>query len=110
MLKAIMPKRDDYRLQFVDGIDARGDDFFRVVCERDLEGIVAKPKHGIYYADGVRTNWLKIRNPHYSQIDGRAELFDARARYSRRSPKAPEFVFPETRRKSGSANHALRSR
>jgi ATP-dependent DNA ligase len=44
-------------------VGERGEEFYRVVCERDLEGIVAKPKHGLYYSDGLCTNWLKIKNP-----------------------------------------------
>lgn len=29
-------------------IDGQGSEFFRVACERDLEGIVAKLKDGVY--------------------------------------------------------------
>ncbi len=76
----------------VDAIEERGEDFFRVVCGRDLEGIVAKPKHGVYYSTGLQTNWFKIKNPSYSQMDGRADLFDAGQGRSRR--RAPEFVLP----------------
>ena len=54
-----------------------GCDLFRVACKRDLEGIVAKWTHGTYPTDTSRTSWLKIKNPEYSQIDGRAELFEA---------------------------------
>jgi len=39
--------------------------------EHDLEGIVAKLKHGAY-GEG----WFKIRNPKYSQCEGRRELFE----------------------------------
>ena len=46
---------------------------FRLTCERDLEGIVARLKHGPY---GER--WYKIRNPIYSQYEGRRELFEKR--------------------------------
>ena len=91
LLKSIMP-RVDSRLQYVDAIEERGEDFFRVVCGRDLEGIVAKPKHGVYYSTGLQTNWFKIKNPSYSQMDGRADLFDAGQGRSRR--RAPEFVLP----------------
>jgi ATP-dependent DNA ligase len=45
-------------------------EFFRLTCEQDLEGIVAKLKHG-RYGEG----WFKIRNPKYSQRGGRRELF-----------------------------------
>jgi len=48
--------RVDRGQQFVDAIEERGEDFFRVACENDLEGVVAKPKYGPYYANGLRTN------------------------------------------------------
>jgi ATP-dependent DNA ligase len=53
-------------------------ELFSAVCANDLEGIVAKWKRGRYYSDGCVTSWLKIRNPEYSQINGRPELFAAR--------------------------------
>jgi ATP-dependent DNA ligase len=43
------------------------------VEQRDLEGIVAKRKSDPYRC-GVR--WWKIKNPAYSQADGRHELFN----------------------------------
>ena len=39
---------------------------------RDLEGIVAKRKLGIYKDDG--NSWLKVKNRTYSQVEGRHEL------------------------------------
>src|SRR5215469_9644214 len=46
--------------------------FFAEICRRDLEGIVAKRKLGIYKDD--QTGWLKVKNPSYSQAEGRHEL------------------------------------
>ena len=43
------------------------------MCANDLEGIVAKRLADPY--DG-RVRWLKIKNPDYSQKEGRAELFN----------------------------------
>jgi len=37
-------------------IEWTGIQFYRLACEQDLEGIVAKLKHGAY-------GWCKIRNP-----------------------------------------------
>jgi ATP-dependent DNA ligase len=59
----------------VEGIKGRGIDFHRVVCEHDLEGVVAKWRGGTYQTTH-RTSWLKIRNPNYTQWDGRRELFE----------------------------------
>jgi len=35
----------------------------------DLEGVVAKWKHGRYHIDRQTTSWLKVRHPTYSQMD-----------------------------------------
>ena len=60
------------RLLFAQHIDGAGKQFFEHVCARDLEGIVAKRKMGSYKDDG--NAWLKIKNPSYSQAEGRHEL------------------------------------
>ena len=51
---------------------AHGKAFFAEICARDLEGIAAKRKLGIYKDDG--NSWLKVKNPTYSQAEGRHEL------------------------------------
>jgi ATP-dependent DNA ligase len=76
LLASIMP-RVESRARYVDHVERRGRDLFRAACDHDLEGIVAKWSGGTYQT-GARTSWLKIRNPEYSQWDGRRELFDAR--------------------------------
>jgi ATP-dependent DNA ligase len=53
--------------------DEHGQELFEAVCGLDLEGIVVKRKADPY---DVRTRWLKIKNPKYSQAEGRRELFD----------------------------------
>jgi hypothetical protein len=60
-------------VRLVAHVKTRGVDFFRVACEQDLEGIVAKWRGGTYQS-GPRTSWLKIRNPEYSQWENRREL------------------------------------
>ena len=57
---------------------AAGRSCSRPSARSDLEGIVAKWKHGRYHSDGCTTSWLKVRNPQYSQMAGRPELFGAR--------------------------------
>jgi len=47
---------------------------FEKACELDLEGIVAKHQHAPY--DTEKSTWFKIRNPNYSQMVGREELFE----------------------------------
>jgi len=76
-LRRIM-SRVESRLLYVDHVEGRGVDLFREACRRDLEGIVAKWSHGPYHADGVQTSWLNIKNPEYSKMAGRRELFERR--------------------------------
>jgi hypothetical protein len=72
LLRTIVPEQPSAML-YADHIERTGIEFFRLACERDLEGIVAKFGDGAY---GER--WFKIRNPHYSQYEGRRELFEKR--------------------------------
>ena len=78
----IMPTIET-RLPYLDHLEQRGD-LFHVACERDLEGIVGKWRHGTYQTDGRRTSWLKIKNPTYTQMRDRHELFAARGADTRR--------------------------
>ena len=78
-LEALVPAPPS-RLLYVDHLEALGSAFFRQVCAMDLEGIIAKRRHGLY-REGTR--WIKIKNPTYSQAEGRGELFN------QRRPKGP---------------------
>ena len=53
----------------------RGVECFHAVCERDREGIVAKLAQSPYRRLHGRSPWVKVRNPNYTQIDGRYGLF-----------------------------------
>ena len=55
-------------------IEGRGVDLFNEVCQRNLEGVVAKRKNGKY---ATVSGWLKIKNPQYTQSEGRHELFES---------------------------------
>ena len=62
---------------YVDHIAARGHEFFEKIGELDLEGIVAKRKNSQYRpTEKPSPNWIKIKNPNYSQAEGRDELFE----------------------------------
>jgi len=54
-------------------VEGRGRQFFDLVRAHDLEGIVAKRLSDPYEP---RTRWLKIKNPDYTQKEGRSELFN----------------------------------
>ena len=72
-LHAVVPQRSE-RLSYCDHIDGDGASLFRLACDNDLEGIVAKRKSDPYLLEHAR--WLKIRNQEYSQWVGRDELFE----------------------------------
>ena len=55
-------------------IEERGTALFKEVCERNLEGIVAKRKTGTY---STVSGWLKIKNPNYTQTEQRHALFES---------------------------------
>jgi bifunctional non-homologous end joining protein LigD len=55
--------------------EREGQELFDAACRLDLEGIVAKRKTDGYT---VETAWYKIKNPAYTQAEGRAELFERR--------------------------------
>lgn len=63
-------------IRFADHIEGAGVALFEHVCKLDLEGIVAKHKDGPYVAMREESTWFKIRNPRYSQWEGREELFE----------------------------------
>jgi bifunctional non-homologous end joining protein LigD len=86
-------------------VEGRGVDLFNEVCQRNLEGVVAKRKNGTY---NVVSGWLKIKNPAYTQAERRHELFDAfKAKATRGLPppgrkEPPQRTVPLSR-KSGRA-------
>lgn len=69
------------RIIYAQHIEGTGKRFFKEICARDLEGIVAKRKLGIYKEDG--NSRLKIKNPAYTQAEGRHELFTGARRTKR---------------------------
>jgi bifunctional non-homologous end joining protein LigD len=73
-LRSVVPQRGE-RLLYCDHIEQDGEGLFRLVCENDLEGIVAKHRYAPYLPD-QETTWLKVRNRTYSQCAGREELFE----------------------------------
>jgi bifunctional non-homologous end joining protein LigD len=77
-LRKLIGQRKGSRLLYLDHIERNGSQFFAKACELDLEGVVAKWKAGAYIADNRRSSWVKIKNPNYSQIEGREDLFEPR--------------------------------
>ena len=72
-LKSILPD-PPCPILYTSHLDGQGIKLFRAACEYDLEGIVAKRKDAPY-SDERSAAWVKIKNPQYSQVRGRQELF-----------------------------------
>jgi ATP-dependent DNA ligase len=90
-LRSIM-SRSASRLLSVEDLPQRGAALFEIACSRDLKGIVGKWRDGRYETDGISTSWIKIKNPAYSQMTGRRELFETRRdqrQRGRRNWRAP---------------------
>jgi len=86
-LAEIIPFDFDTPLRLLGHLPGRGQDLFRLVCDHDAEGIVAKWARGAYHTDERTTSWLKIKNPSYSQAVSRHDVFEGRG--SRRRSAAP---------------------
>ena len=74
--------RDCAGILYARHFSGRGVDLFRLVCEQDLEGIVAK--HTLAPYGSEQMPWIKVLNPNYSQREGRRELFASNSRKKRR--------------------------
>ena len=48
------------------------------------------------YSDGQRTNWFKIKNPNYSQMVGREEMFAPADPWRRSKRTALQLMLPVT--------------
>jgi bifunctional non-homologous end joining protein LigD len=78
LVKLVKPNA--VRMLYVQHILEHGRVLFDAVCRLDLEGIVAKPSVSPYRLVGAKSPWLKVKNPEYSQTEGRGELFNRRPR------------------------------
>jgi len=68
-LEKLVKKSRCADLLFANHVEQEGIALFEAICARDLEGVVAKRKNGVYRNDGKE--WMKIKNPTYSQAEGR---------------------------------------
>jgi len=75
-LEKLVKKSRCQEILYAQHIDTRGVLLFEAICAKDLEGIVAKRKNGIYRNNGKE--WVKIKNPKYSQAEGRQNLLKGR--------------------------------
>jgi ATP-dependent DNA ligase len=75
-LQRIVPKGSSVVTEVL-SVHGRGCELFELMREHDLEGIVAKRLADPYDA---RVRWLKIKNPDYSQKEGRGDLLNRHRR------------------------------
>lgn len=73
-LRRIIPPQP-FPVLYTDHETGQGARLYEAACSMDLEGIVAKWKHGTYVEDEHATSWVKIKNPAYTQSQGRHEQF-----------------------------------
>jgi bifunctional non-homologous end joining protein LigD len=74
LLRRVLISRSSSEL-YSDHVSGAGSDLFDAVCARDLEGIVAKWKHGAY---AEPSSWIKIKNRAYTGARARHELMRGR--------------------------------
>jgi bifunctional non-homologous end joining protein LigD len=73
-LNRLLPARSAHIL-YVDHTKGAGIELYRLARQLDLEGIVANRADSPYQDNPVARSWIKIKNPSYSQKEGRADLF-----------------------------------
>jgi bifunctional non-homologous end joining protein LigD len=71
-LQAVLPQGSTVITEAV-SVEHNGRKLFDLMCDHDLEGIVAKRLADPY---DPRVRWLKVKNPDYSQKEGRGDLFE----------------------------------
>jgi bifunctional non-homologous end joining protein LigD len=74
ILKRILPACSTH-VSYVDHTNASGTKLYRLACQLDLEGIVAKKADSPYEENRSNPYWVKIKNPNYTQNESRADLF-----------------------------------
>jgi len=72
-LRKLIERSECSQILYAQHIEGNGKLFFEEVCERNLEGVVAKRRMSVYAEHG----WLKIKNPKYTQAEGRHDMFTA---------------------------------
>jgi bifunctional non-homologous end joining protein LigD len=70
-LKRLVKQSKNPALLFANHGDQHGVELFCMVCEKNLEGIVAKHRDSRYDASA---KWIKIKNTTYTQTERRHQL------------------------------------
>jgi bifunctional non-homologous end joining protein LigD len=70
-------RRKRTRILYLDHVEGDGRLLFDQIVTMDLEGIVCKRKDSPYkVTEKPSRYWIKVKNPKYSQLEGREELFE----------------------------------
>jgi bifunctional non-homologous end joining protein LigD len=85
-LRELIDRNKPERIIYAQHVQCEGKLLFEDVCNNDLEGIVAKRKHGIYKSNSI--GWLKLKNPRYPG-GGRAARVDDEGETMGKSPINP---------------------
>ena len=93
-LREIVPAAPS-RVLYSDHVETRGTQLYHFATEYDLEGIVAKWKYGSYLPNSSATTWIKIKNPDYTQAEGRVEHVGSRRQHHASSPSRIRLLEPE---------------
>jgi ATP-dependent DNA ligase len=96
LLRRLLPRRPKSVL-YVDHV-TNGTELFQVICEQDMEGVVAKQATAKYTPDA--TTWVKIQNRHYSQGSD-AQIFSTAPKYEGRTYTVPPSDWRHSLSKSG---------
>lgn len=75
--KVLLRRVVQKNLALCDGCIGEGVSYYTAICNRDLEGVIAKERTGTY---GKSAKWFKIINPNYSGIAERNRIFRAARR------------------------------
>jgi bifunctional non-homologous end joining protein LigD len=65
------------RLLYVDRIEEQGEQLFELICKRDMEGIVAKPKQSLYRGAGPPGSRSRIRTTRRRWAEGNCFIHPA---------------------------------
>lgn len=66
LLKKLLPESDIIR--YCDHVENDGVDFFEVMEQRNMEGMIAKLKTSVYVPGARTNNWLKIKHQHTEEV------------------------------------------
>src|SRR5215510_14290864 len=76
LLKKLL-RRKRSRIRYLDHVETDGQLLFEQIVRMDLEGMVCKQRNSPYkVTEKPSRYWIKVKNPRYSQLQGREEFFE----------------------------------